>query len=178
MTDITTDIHEVLRKGGYQTWLAQSDTTSVGFEDDSVMGFVVVFDTAPNLISAWTAVESDLLSRNSPNLRRAGDKAWNVYFVLIAIDEASAAERREAKLIEENLERTRKIVHVGIETRADVEVALLPLLPILSTPLLEPEDSVDRLRRRIAAIAPGIEGPTLDESVDPAMVVQAMGRNP
>jgi hypothetical protein len=176
LTDVSTDIQDALRAAGYETWLGHAGTASIGFEDDSVMGFVVVFESAHALIGSWSVAESDLLMRYAPNLRRAGEKAWNVYLVLIAINASPPDEMREAKLIEENLERTRKIVHIGVTTRGDVMSALLPLLPIQATPLLEADNSEERFRRRIAAIAPGVEMLVLDDAVEPDQVVQALGR--
>jgi hypothetical protein len=83
---------------------------------------------------------------------------------------ASEEERREVRWIEEDLERTRKITGTGVVTRDDVVKALLPLLPIVAKPLLAPEDSRQRLLRRIEVIAPRVRDVALDDAVTPKEV--------
>jgi hypothetical protein len=56
--------------------------------------------------------------------------------------------------------------------------ALLPILPIQYRPRLEGEDLTDRLKRRIATIAPAVVEVALDEDVAPAEVVRLLGAAP
>ncbi len=179
MTDLVSNIHIVLQDARYETWDASAGSVpTVAFEDDMVMGFVCVFDTAEALVTQWPAVEAALLSRHAPRLRGAGDKAWNVYCAFVTAARAHDNSRREIRWIEENLERTRKITAAGLLTRDDVTTALLPLLPIVSRPALAHEDPSERLQRRISAIAPGTEEFALDSSVAAKEVVRRLGERP
>ena len=53
--------------------------------------------------------------------------------------------------------------------------ALLPVLPIQYRPRLEEEDLTDRLKERIASIAPAAANVALDDNVPPADVVRLLG---
>jgi hypothetical protein len=173
MSDASANIHLVLQNAGYDTWdAAAGEIPVVAFEDAAVMGFACVFSSAEALLTGWAQTESTLLSRHAAHLRRAGDKAWNVYCALLATSRATDDERRQVRWIEENLERTRKITATGVATREDVAVALLPLLPIVSKPVLAQEEPTHRLLRRIGSLAPEIEDIVLDESVSPRDVVR------
>ncbi|MEQ1768481.1 MAG: hypothetical protein ABL879_01465 [Devosia sp.] len=171
MTDVLSSVQVVLQSAGYQTWdIPASKTPAVGFEDEAAMGFVCVFESPATLVKTWREAEAALLARFAAQFRLAGEKAWNVYFVLLTEARATDEQRREVRWIEEDLERTRKLTATGVMTREDVTTALLPLLPILSKPLLAPEDSAERLARRIAVIAPRVSNWALDASVSPAEV--------
>jgi hypothetical protein len=108
------------------------------------------------MVEGWRETEATMLARYAAQFRAAGDKAWNVYSVFITEARASEGERREVRWIEEDLERTRKITGTSVVTREEVVKALLPLLPIVAKPLLAPEDSRQRLLRRIEVIAPRV----------------------
>jgi hypothetical protein len=178
MIDLASNIHVILQDVGYKTWAARAsaDWLAIGFEDDAVMGFISVSVGPEELLERWQQIERELLIRYAPNFRDAGDKAWNVYCAFVTAARASEGQRRAIRLIEENLENTRKITATGIVTRADLETALLPLLPIVSKPVLEPEDPVARLRRRITSIAPGADAAILDPSVSPETAARVLGR--
>lgn len=172
MSDIS-NVHLVLQAAGYNTWDATAgDVPVVAFEDDAVMGFACVFDSAATLLAGWPQAETILLSRYAAQLRRAGEKAWNVYCALLATARATDDERRQVRWVEENLERTRKVTATGVLTRDDVVTALLPLLPIVSKPILPQEEPTQRLQRRISSLAPSIEEIALDPKVSPRDVVR------
>ena len=176
MNDLVSNIHIVLQDARYETWDdSAGEIQTVGFEDDAVMGFVCVFDNPRDLVARWPVAEAALLAKHATRLRGAGDKAWNVYCAFVTPARASDDERREIRWIEEDLERTRKVTAAGLLTREDVTNALLPLLPIVSKPVLAHEDPGQRLRRRIAAIAPGIEDTALDPNVSAQDVVRRLG---
>ena len=80
--------------------------------------------------------------------------------------------------IEEDLERTRKIAACGIASREELVRVLLPVLPLQYQPELRAEDVTERLRRRIAAIAPNVVEVALDEAVSPVEVVRILGDGP
>jgi hypothetical protein len=90
---------------------------------------------------------------------------------------ADETQLREIRWIEEDLERTRKIAACGLSSRDEIVKALLPLLPIQRQPLLDSEDFdlTQRLRKRIASIAPDAANAVLDDAVTPAEVVRLLG---
>jgi hypothetical protein len=171
MTEVISTVQVVMQAANYRTReVSGSKIATVGFEDEATMGFVSVFDAPRQMILGWRELEATMLARYATHFRAAGDKAWNVYSVFITEASASEEERREVRWIEEDLERTRKITRTGVVTRDDVVKALLPLLPIVAKPLLEPEDSKQRLLRRIEVIAPRVRDVVLDDAVSPKEV--------
>jgi hypothetical protein len=168
MTEVLSMVQVTMQNANYQTWAV--GVTTVCFEDEASMGFVCEFDSPKQMIGKWRETEAMLLARYAPQFRAAGDKAWNVYSVFVTEAHASVEERREVRWIEENLERTRKITATGVVSREDVVKVLLPLLPIMAKPVLAPEDSTQRLLRRIEVISPRVRDVALDASVSPAEV--------
>jgi hypothetical protein len=172
MTNLSSLTQLILEEAGYRTWLVSIDNLSaIGFEDEAVMGFVCEFDDPETLLSRWHAVETGLLTRHAPFLREAGQKAWNVYSVFLCTKSLDDVSRRRVAFIEEDLERTRKIAASGLVGRQDVITALLPLLAIQYRPSMDREDLVDRLRKRVDTIAPGVSTAVVDASIDPRDVV-------
>jgi hypothetical protein len=168
VTEISSTVQVVLRDAGYETWIVDSqDTTSLGFEDQVLMGFVTIFPTAESLLASWRERENALLARHAINLRSAGDKAWNVYMAFLTSMAPNEDQVSSIRWIEENLDRTRKLAASDVRTREDVETALLPLLPILTTPQLSSETTTQRLTRRLRVIAPAVAEQVLDEEVSP-----------
>ena len=176
MTDITSSVQIILQEAGYATWLVPVEQiTAVCFEDAAVMGFVCVFDEPESLLRSWRSVESVLLARHAPRFREAEDKAWNVYSIFLCPKSASEEASREIRRIDEDLERTRKIAACGLVGHEAIVTALLPVLPIQYRPRLEEEDLTDRLKKRIASIAPAAANVALDDNVPPADVVRLLG---
>lgn len=168
MTEILSTVQVILQSANYRSWdVTGSNFKTVGFEDAATMGFVCVFPSPRQMIEGWREAEARMLARYATQFSAAGEKAWNVYSVFITEVRASEEERREVRWIEEDLERTRKITGTGVITRDDVIKALLPLLPIMAKPLLVPEDSKQRLQRRIEVIAPRVLDFVLDDAVSP-----------
>ena len=139
------------------------------------MGFVYVFDDVKTLLNQWREIEFGFLRHHGDRIRSSGDKAWNIYSVFLASGPASATEISEIRLIEEDLERTRKIAASGITHREALVSAVLPLLPLQYQPVLDREDVTERFRRRILAIAPAAVDVLLDESVSPRDVARRLG---
>jgi hypothetical protein len=166
----------VLREAGFTTLLTLVDrSATVCFEDDSLMGFGRVFSQPADLIAQWRATETSLLTRYAPSFRAAGDKAWNVYTVLLCGSIGDPIQNRKVRWIEEDLERTRKISACGIASREDMCRALLPLLPLQYQPVLQAEDVTLRLQRRIRTIAPKAATAALDKAVPAVEVVRLLG---
>lgn len=172
MTEVLSTVQVVMQSANYKTWnLDGTNIPAVGFEDETTMGFVCVFESPGQLIGKWRETEAMLLARYAVQFRSAGEKAWNVYSVFLTEAHASKEERRKVRWIEEDLERTRKITATGVVAREEVVKALLPLLPIMAKPVLAPDDSTQRLTRRIEVISPRVKDVALDSSVSPSEVV-------
>lgn len=175
MTDTKSIVKAVLEDAGYSARYVEFDKrTGVNFEDETLMGFVIEFDSTQALIDDWPRVEKGLLTKYSQNLREAGDKAWNVYLVCFTSSATTGGQERLVRWIEENLERTRKLAACAVETRADIERLLLPLLPIQFRPSIELLDVTKRLQARINAIAPSVDDIALESQVAAADVASAL----
>lgn len=176
MIDIFGTSQAFLRENEYRTRLVSYRQGSLlTFEDDSVLGFCIQFDDAKTLLEGWKAAETDVLNGYGARFRSAGEKSWNVYLVFLCGSGATPEEARQARWIEENLDRTRKIAACGIATRADLQKALLPLLRLQYRPILKPESFNDRLERRIASIAPAVANVALKNDIPPNEVVRLLG---
>ena len=175
MTDLTSTVQVVLNSAGYQTRLSELEQlVSVSFEDDSIMGFVGVFNDAASLLRKWRPMETAFLRRHAADFKASGEKSWNVYAVFLTAGVVDTVQAREVRWIEEDLERTRKLAATGITTREELTDALLPILPLQYQPYLEVEDLAFRLQRRIAAIAPAAADVALDENVPAGDVIQLL----
>lgn len=151
--DIATHAEVVLRGAGYETWPWTGVSPAVTcFENAALIGFVHVFSLADDLLARWEAAQQLVLSRHSAALRVAGAKAWNVYSVFLA-EEQAPVQQRAVERIEENFALTRKIARVGVRTQDDVERALLPLTSVKAQPILSDTDFQDRLRSRLRDVS-------------------------
>lgn len=176
MTDLLSSLQIVLQEAGYETWLTPVDRfTAVCFEDEAVIGLATVFDDVASLLDRWRGIEAALLSRFAPRLREAEDKAWNVYSLFLTSASADESQARTLSQLEEDLEQTRKIAASGLNDRETIVAAILPVLPLQYRPRLDKEDLAERLRTRIATIAPAAAQAALDDSVPPADVVLLLG---
>jgi hypothetical protein len=174
--DTISTTQTILRDAGFETRIISLQKFSaLRFEDESILGFVIVFLDAQSLLSEWQQLETGLVRRYAESFRLAGDKAWNVYTVLICTSDASPEDLRRIRWIEENLERTRKLTACNVVAREDVTRALLPLLPLQYQPALEEQDLTKRLERRIYTIAPAAASVVLKEDVPPIEVVTLLG---
>ncbi|MEA1015160.1 hypothetical protein [Sphingosinicella sp. LY1275] len=179
MIDLLSTSQILLRDGGFAVRLASIDQRPVVcFEDDALFGFCSAFEQPDELMNGWKLFERQILSRFAPNIRAAGEKAWNVYCVLLCGGPATTVQKRAVSWIEEDLERTRKIAGCDIASREDLVRVLLPLLPIQYQPALEPEDLTARLQKRIADIAPLAAHAMLDGDVPVDEAVRLLGERP
>lgn len=153
MTDIMAQAEAMLKAAGYATWRRnERNETSLVLEDPSSIGFLYVFDTADALLRSYKLREEATLSAYASALRSAGDKAWNVYSVFLTAEECKADVERRVLRIEENLRRTRKIARASVTSERALEVALLPLLPLIARRESKLSDYSDRLERKIANV--------------------------
>lgn len=139
----------LLTKAGFEISepLSPNDD-ALAFENDTVLGFVVAYDSPDQLIAGWSAHGNRLASERQLQLRAAGTKAWNVYLVLLATAQPSYAETIGLGLIEEDLRGMRKIARAGVTDNADLRSALLSLLPFQVSPVLESVDMRSEIRSR------------------------------
>lgn len=151
--DIATQAEIVLRGAGYETWPWTGVSPAVTcFENAALIGFVHVFSSADELLARWETAQQAVLTRHSAALRAAGAKAWNVYSVFLA-EEQAPTQQRAVERIEENFALTRKIARAGVRTQDDVERALLPLTAVKAQPILSDTDFQDRLRARLKDVS-------------------------
>ena len=118
------------------------------FENDTVIGFVLAYETVAALLSDWRVASDALLSGQAELLGAAGRKAWNTYLVLLAGDDPNFGGALALGQIEEDLEGVRKIARAGVNGLTTARAALLPLLPFRTAPVLDPVDMPAEIRER------------------------------
>lgn len=176
MTDLSSSLQVILQEAGYSTWLAPAEPSpAVCFEDDAIIGFAGFFPDTATLLERWRDFEISCLRRFAPGLRAAEGKAWNVYSLLLTAGPADEYQRSALAQLEENLDQTRKIAASGLASREDIVRAVLPVLPLQYQPRLDRENLTERLRNRIATIAPAVVKTALDDRVPPADVIALLG---
>ena len=124
------DVEAVLIAAGYETRLASDPKGLVYFEDDSLFGFCVTYDSVADLAANWLASQETFLTTHAPSLRRANQKAWNCYAVHLTQTRPTDEELRQLFEIEEDFRSTRKIARAGVSSTGDLTRALYPLLPV------------------------------------------------
>jgi hypothetical protein len=143
------------------------------FENDTVLGFALLYDTAAHLISRWAANADGLIATRRFQLKAAGNKAWNTYVLFLAAEQPSSIDAVALSLIEEDLAGYRKIARAGCGNLADLNRALLPLLPVQSAPVLDAVDSKLEVRQRATEISPKLLDAFLSEA-DEQIVLQML----
>ena len=139
MIDLIEESERLLRTAALSTHLIETSRgTALAFEGTTILGFVMSYRECAELIEQWSADASALVAENQLSLRRAQDKAWNTYTVLLAAAEAGYGQRVALSAIEEDLTGTRK----------RLRAALLPLLPIQNAPQLDAVDMPSEIRLR------------------------------
>jgi len=140
---------EVLSRVGFSVSpVSVSARQALAFEDAMVLGFLFAYDDPRELMENWAKDADQAVATHQLGMRRAAQKAWNTYVVLLAAKEVDYAQSVALGEIEENLIGTRKIARAGIGDVASVRAALLPLLPLQSAPKLEAVDIVREIRER------------------------------
>ena len=158
MTVLRTRAVEILRNAAYSTGeLPLDNVLSVAtFESDTVLGFLCCYETPSLLLANWANETAAILKRSQLLLRRSNEKAWNVYFVLLAEAPASHGEILALGAIEEDLVGTRKIARAGTAAESDLLWALLPLLPMQHSAQLEAVDMQAEIRLRAQEVPPAL----------------------
>lgn len=155
MNEILRDCSEVLTEAGFSTLLAEipgddgvARLETLAFEDATILGFVVAYDSPTQLVSSWKTDRDRITMRHRDVLQAARQKAWNAYLVLISHGVADFGESLALGQIEEDLEAMRKITKAGVTGAAGARAALLPLLPFRAAPSLDPIDMRQEIESR------------------------------
>jgi hypothetical protein len=146
---------------------------ALAFENDTVIGFVLAYDTVAALVLDWRAASDALIRAHAELLGAAGQKAWNTYLVLLAVKEAGFGEALTLGQIEEDLEGTRKIARAGVSGLVTARGALLPLLPFRAAPVLDPVDMPAEIRERAGEVSPEVIRAFLSHA-DQSLVLQTV----
>lgn len=145
MTDTLQDCADVLAEAEFSTRRVEipgdegkRTFEALAFEDETILGFVVVYDDPEQLIESWTSDRDRIAMRHREALQAARQKAWNAYLVLLSRQPADFGQSLALGQIEENLEAMRKITKAGVGAGGGARMALLPLLPFRAAPSLDP----------------------------------------
>lgn len=114
------------------------------FEDAYGVVLVAVYDTWDQLSTSWPDDQGGLVDLLSAYVPREEAKTWEGYLVLLTPGGDSEEAEVEANQIRYNMTRVRKLVGIGSEmnTLADLERVLRPLLPIQIAPIAAQSESV------------------------------------
>jgi hypothetical protein len=176
--DILVASAETLGQFGFSTSLISIGTRqAVAFEDATVLGFVLDYADATSLIEGWGKDIDQAVASNQFGLRRAAQKAWNVYVVLLTSAEADYAQSVALGAIEEDLVGTRKISRAGVNDVSNLRAALLPLLPLQSAPKLEAVDIIAEIRQRTTELPTRAVNAFLS-GADDAVIIQVLEERP
>ena len=146
---------------------------SAVFENDTILGFAFFYNAAGDLIRSWSADADALIATRRFQLKAAGNKAWNTYVLFLATNRPSPREVVALSLIEEDLSGYRKIARAGCVDMANLNRALLPLLPVQSAPVLSAIDSKLEVRQRATDVSPKILDAFLSDA-DEQIVLQML----
>ena len=155
MSKTITALRAHLLDAGYSIGdLNELDGTVITFENDTVLGFVLLYPDAAKLIDSWKVDSAQVISKVKSALRQAGEKAWNAYLVLLADSDGDFGQNIALGNIEEDLVGTRKIARAGIEAPDELRNALMPLLSLQSAPRLGAVDMPNEIKLRTSALPP------------------------
>ena len=177
MTDLLIYARDVLSRAGYtveQHGLASHPVLL--FEDATYLGFVAAYPDVESIHLNRAGVEREFLARYTPDLRAAGDKPWNTYFVWLAHAEPTREDAASLAALEEDLAGARKIAVAGVQSVEDAEAALADLLPLQTRAKLQSVDIPEEIRLRTTELDPDAVEAFLRESAPEhvALVLQTL----
>jgi hypothetical protein len=174
MKELLSESINTLRNAGFEANQGESGGREYAiFEDATTVGFVFAYRDSAELIAHWKEDSSSVISRYALALRRADRKAWNTYVVFISSGATDDRALVALSAIEEDLSGTRKIARAGLADRADLQAALLPLLPLQSAPRLEAVNIVAEIRQRTTELPQRAVDAYL-ASIEDAIVLQIL----
>ena len=122
------------------------------FDNSSVIGFVLFFKDAKELIGNWEAVSGEIFKTSQLSLRRAGAKSWNLYLILLAEVSGNYGDTISLGTIEENLVGARKIARAGISDEEEMHEAMLSLVDIQTAPRLPVVNMREEIKLRTSEL--------------------------
>ena len=174
MNDILTSSADLFSEAGFMTRnVSVNGREALVFESATVIGFLLTYDDPHVLIETWDKDATRVIADHQFFLRRAGQKAWNTYVVLLAAGNTDYAILAALSAIEEDLVGTRKIARGNIRDISDLRAALLPLLPLQTAPKLEAVDIVAEIRQRATELQPRAVD-AFFSTADEAVVIQVL----
>ena len=147
MSTVLEDSERLLSEAGLATAVTGGGAV-LSFEGETVLGFVIAYETPGNLLEQWQPDVQRVVAENQLGLRRAQLKAWNTYVILLSAAEASYPELVAMTSIEEDLTGARKIVRGGVSSPDSLQAALIALLPLRHAPRLEAVDMRAEIKLR------------------------------
>lgn len=152
--NLLTESRSLLEQAGYRTTLDVTHVSSCHFEDETILGVILVYDTASDLLSRWEDGQDRFLRSNSTKLRNDPVKVWNIYTIHLTSQSIDLPQQNDPFDIEQDFRGTRKIVRTGIQSRTLLREALLPLLRIQHRIAMSPKHVTQRLAERLSRSSP------------------------
>jgi hypothetical protein len=178
MIDLLTTSANLLRDAQFSVErVAIAGRTALAFEDRTVLGFLFAYEDPQEGLERWARDAEAAVRQHQFALRRAGQKAWNTYILVLCSALPDHRSSIALSAIEEDLTGTRKIARAGIADVADLRSALLPLLPLQNAPVLDPVDVSAEIRQRATDVAPAALDAFLSSAED-AVVIQVFEEQP
>jgi hypothetical protein len=178
MIDILLRSAQILRTVGFATMRTTfKERQALLFEDQTVIGFILPYASTKDLLQRWADDSRAAVAQYQFGLRRAGQKAWNAYIVLLAAGEIASPNSAALSAIEEDLVGTRKIARGGIDDESSLRNALLSLLPLQAAPMLEAVDIPAEVRQRTTEL-PSRAVDAFLSRVEEAVVLQVLEEVP
>jgi len=136
-TDLLAACRDILSKNGFSEVLDfhlfnLDANTHCLFEDAYSLAAVVVYETWSDLLHGWIDAQTSFVELISNHISKEEQKSWEGYLLIWTTDFVPISEIDERQRIQYDIGRVRKLVSTGenLNELADIERALLPLLPI------------------------------------------------
>ena len=173
---------DVLENAGYRLAPVEDEWPVEGgrvYEDPYSIAAVVVFETWAALAARWMDAQAALVELIGKYFLRSDAKVWEGYLVLLTPSILPLDAHVEATELRRNTQHVRKLLATGDELHglADVERALLPLLPLSdSEELAEPRSALELVPDLLEAQGVSREAveAVIDAFVEQAPVVERL----
>jgi len=172
MSTTILDARSVLENAQYRTYFPKPDAQHIYFEDSSIRGVLHVLENVEAIVTQWEHLQDNFLKINGSKLSTSPHKAWNCYTVFLTAQPAPKTQCGQLFAIEENFRSTRKLARAGVKTKADMEVALGPLLPLRRLLSLQSDDVNAMLESRLGGAETPLAG--IVAKADPNQIAAAL----